>query len=133
MSADRFPENRLITGMPRSSTTWRPGCASPNPGGRPKALHSVQELAQQYTEQAIETLAEIMNNEDAPASARLSAAEALLNRGWGRPVQPTAQAETGTFEDWLDSLDDHAKELIDRELNAGAAGPDIDDDPAGSA
>ena len=130
MNADRFPENRLITGMPRSSTTWRPGCASPNPGGRPKALHSLQELGRQYTEQAIETLADIMNNGDAPASARLAAAEALLNRGWGKPIQATAQAETGTFEDWLDSLDDDTKQLIADDLNRG---PDIDDDPAGSA
>src|SRR5215813_13923520 len=101
MSADRFPENRLITGMPRSSTTWRAGCASPNPGGRPKALHSVQELARQYTEEAINTLAEIMNNDDAAAPARIAAAEALLNRGWGKPIQPTTQADGTSFEEWL--------------------------------
>jgi len=93
----------------------------------------VQDLARQHTEQAINTLAEIMNNEDVAPPARIAAAEALLNRGWGKPIQATAQAETSTFEDWLDSLDDHAKELIDREPNAGPAGPDIDDDPAGSA
>jgi len=90
----------------------------------------VQELARQYTEQAIETLAEIMNNHDAAAPARIAAAEALLNRGWGKPIQPTAQAETGTFEDWLDSLDDDTKQLIADDLNRG---PDIDDHPAGSA
>ena len=119
--------------MPRSSTTWRPGCASPNPGGRPKALHSVQDLARQHTEQAINTLAEIMNNEDVAPPARIAAAEALLNRGWGKPIQATTQAETATFEDWLDSLDDHTKDLIDRELNAGPARAGIEDDPAGSA
>jgi len=96
---------------------------------RPKALHSVQELAQQYTEQAIETLAEIMRDKDAPATARLAAAEALLNRGWGKPIQPSAQSESGTFEDWLDSLDDHTKQLIADDLNRR---PDIDDDPAGA-
>jgi hypothetical protein len=35
---------------------------------------------------------------------RVSAAEALLSRGWGRPIQPTVQAPGGnkTFEQWLD-------------------------------
>jgi hypothetical protein len=31
-----------------------------------------------------------MNEERAPAAARVSAAEALLNRGWGRPAQMIA-------------------------------------------
>ena len=44
----------------------------------------MQELARQHTEAAIDTLAEIMQDEKAPHSARLSAAEALLSRGWGR-------------------------------------------------
>jgi hypothetical protein len=32
----------------------------------------------------------IMTEQQAPASARVAAAEALLNRGWGRPTQPVA-------------------------------------------
>jgi hypothetical protein len=63
--------------------TWQKGMPSPHPGGRPRALHDVQELARQHTEAAIDTLAEIMHDEKAPHSARLSAAEALLARGWG--------------------------------------------------
>jgi hypothetical protein len=91
--------------MANSSTTWQKRCASPNPGGRPKALHNLQELARQHTEAAIKTLAEIMNDEKAPHSARISAADALLSRGWGRPILPTVQTSTGrTFEEWLDLL-----------------------------
>jgi hypothetical protein len=74
------------------STTWQKGMSSPNPGGRPKALHDVQELARQHTEAAINALAKIMNDDEARHSARISAAEALLSRGWGRPIQPTVQA-----------------------------------------
>ena len=37
------------------------------------------------TEHSIKVLAEIMSNEDAPAMARLKAAEILLDWGWGRP------------------------------------------------
>jgi hypothetical protein len=91
--------------MATSSTTWQKGCQSPNPGGRPKALHDLQELAREHTEAAIKTLADIMNDVKAPHSARLSAAEALLSRGWGRPILPTVQTSTEkSFEEWLDQL-----------------------------
>jgi hypothetical protein len=94
------------------STTWQKGIPSPNPGGRPKALHDLQELARQHTEAAIGTLAEIMNDEKAPHNARISAAEGLLSRGWGRPVQPMVNTQTSrTHEEWLDRLDAAAREL----------------------
>ena len=60
---------------------------SGNPGGRPKEIADVRELARQLTPQAIATLETIMNEQRAPASARVAAAEALLNRAWGRPAQ----------------------------------------------
>jgi hypothetical protein len=50
----------------RSSTTWQKSIPSPNPGGRPKALLDLQELARQHTEDAVNTLAAIMNDEKAP-------------------------------------------------------------------
>lgn len=59
---------------------------SGNPGGRPREVGEVRDLARRYTPQAIEALQSIMNEQQAPASARVAAAEALLNRGWGRPT-----------------------------------------------
>ena len=50
--------------MARSSTTWQKGIASPNPGGRPKFMHDLQELARQHTSEAIETLVKIMRNDN---------------------------------------------------------------------
>ena len=44
----------------------------------------IQSLARVHSAAAIAVLAEIMNNTDAPAGARLSAAKALLDRGWGK-------------------------------------------------
>ena len=44
----------------------------------------IQSLARAHSADAIAVLAEIMNNTDAPAGARLSAAKALLDRGWGK-------------------------------------------------
>jgi len=49
----------------------------------------VRELARQHTKAAVETLVEIMQTGDKDA-ARVAAAEALLNRGWGRPEQAVA-------------------------------------------
>ena len=65
---------------------WQPG-HSPNPSGRPKALIEVIELARKHTPEAIAALASIMNNKEAMDSARVKAAEVLLDRGWGKAPQ----------------------------------------------
>lgn len=66
---------------------WVKG-VSGNPGGRPKGIWDVRALAQQHCKRAIEVLAEIMRNPKNAPSARQAAANALLERGYGRPVQP---------------------------------------------
>jgi hypothetical protein len=66
-------------------TPWPKG-KSGNPGGRPKAVAAVRELARQWTEVAIRTLADVCQHGEKEA-ARVAAAEALLNRAWGRPEQ----------------------------------------------
>src|SRR5437016_1711853 len=73
---------------------FRPG-QSGNPGGRPKEIAHVKELAREYTEKAVMTLAEIMGNTQEPASARARAAEVLLNRAWGTP-ESTANVNLST-------------------------------------
>jgi hypothetical protein len=72
----------------RTSTSWKPG-RSANPGGRPKNVVNVQELARSYTEAAIETLAKAL----ADPKLRVQAAVAILDRGWGRPTQVVAGDE----------------------------------------
>ena len=54
--------------MARSSTTFKPG-VSGNPGGRPKVLSEVRDLAREHTVAAIDTLVSIMCNEKSPAAA----------------------------------------------------------------
>ena len=56
-----------------------------NPGGRPKTVGLVRELAGKYTEEAIATLAEVCGNSTFPPAARVAAANALLDRAHGRP------------------------------------------------
>jgi hypothetical protein len=52
---------------------------SGNPGGRPKVVAEVRELARQHTSKAVETLVSIMSNHKAAPAARVSAANALLD------------------------------------------------------
>ena len=56
---------------------------SGNPGGRPKDEHRVAELARFYTLEAIKTLVELMRA-GKDERIRGTAAQALLDRGWGR-------------------------------------------------
>lgn len=63
-----------------------------NPGGRPKALAEVVELARKHTPQAIAALVGIMNTPvdgttGMSDSARVAAANAILDRAWGKAPQ----------------------------------------------
>jgi len=60
-----------------------------------KAAASVRTLARRHSKAAVKTLAAIMNDEEGPATARVSAAQALLDRGWGKAAQPLASEEGG--------------------------------------
>ena len=63
--------------------------ASGNPGGRPAALAEVKQLARQHTALAIQKLAHIAEHGHSEM-AQIAAANALLDRGWGRPTQPVS-------------------------------------------
>lgn len=66
------------------STAFKKG-QSGNPGGRPKVAGHVKELARQYTAEAVEALVATLREEK--GSARVAAAQALLDRGYGKPTQ----------------------------------------------
>lgn len=61
---------------------FKPG-QSGNPGGRPKVLGRVRELAQASTEIAVKTLIEALQDPD--GRVRVAAANSLLDRGHGKP------------------------------------------------
>lgn len=87
---------------------------SGNPGGRPKVVGEVQTLARQSTAEAVETLRDIMRDKKAPPAARVTAANSILDRGYGRPSQTINSG----------GRDTPLEQLSDAELNAIAAGPD---------
>jgi len=57
---------------------------SGNPGGRPKVVAEVRDLAREHTTEAIKTLLSIMNDDDKPPAARVAAAVHILDRAYGK-------------------------------------------------
>lgn len=58
---------------------------SGNPGGRPKADVQIKQLARAHTSTAINTLVKALKAKG--ERTRVAAAEALLDRGWGKATQ----------------------------------------------
>jgi len=67
----------------------------------PKSLTEIRSLARSHTRSALNILVQVMRNKDATPAARVSAANAILDRGWGKAIQAI---ENG----------DHPLELIHR-------------------
>src|ERR1051325_2890838 len=66
--------------------------------GKAKALLEIRSLARSHTRTAIRVLVGIMCSEDATPAARVSAANAILDRGWGKATQPLANSDDGAIE-----------------------------------
>ena len=75
---------------------------SGNAGGRPKDEHKVAELARSYTAEAIDTLVDLMRN-GKDERVRGTAAQALLDRGWGKPRVEIASIDTN--KGYLEALE----------------------------
>jgi hypothetical protein len=72
----------------------------PKSGGRQKgtlnrSTADIKALAQVYGSDAVETLAEIMKDEGQPPAARVAAAKELIDRGYGKAMQPTELSGAG--------------------------------------
>ncbi len=83
--------------LPRGAP-FRKG-VSGNPGGRPALppeIKHVRELAREYTQAAVDALVGVLSsNSD---SARVAAASALIDRGWGKAEQPLTGKDGGPIE-----------------------------------
>lgn len=70
---------------------------SGNPGGRPKVLETVRDLARQHGPAAFERVVSLMASDDERVA--FAAAQEILNRAYGKPTQTvdmTATVETRT-------------------------------------
>jgi hypothetical protein len=70
-------------------------------GGKPsvaKPLVEIRSLARGHTRTAIRVLVGIMRCKDATPAARVSAANAILDRGWGKATQPLENSGDGALE-----------------------------------
>ena len=69
--------------------------------GRTRGVVTVTVLARTYTDRAIDLLGKVMDDERAPQAARVTAAQALLDRGWGKaPIQIDLNVRA-KFDDFL--------------------------------
>ena len=78
--------------MPRGGR--REGAGRPV-GSRSRANVDLREAAQTFTRSAVATLATIMRDKEQPAAARVSAANAILDRAHGKPKQAMEHSGPG--------------------------------------
>ena len=89
------------------SGQFAPG-QSGNPGGRPKDEHRVGELARSYTLGAIETLVDLMRH-GKDERVRGTAAQAILDRGWGRAKVEAVSSGEGGYLELLRAVNERSK------------------------
>jgi hypothetical protein len=63
-----------------------------------KTVTEIRSLARSHTRTAINVLVGVMRNKDSTAAARVSAANAILDRGWGKATQPLESGDGGALE-----------------------------------
>lgn len=76
--------------MAKSKTTFKKG-QSGNPGGRSPRVgpngETLTQLARAHTADALQVLVDVATDKMADANHRVSAAVAILDRGWGKPKE----------------------------------------------
>jgi len=114
---------------PRPGSPRAPGSGR-KPGTPNKATKDLAEAAREYTHEALKVMVAIMRDESAPEAARISAAEAVLCRGYGKPKQSVELAgdqskpirmiadKPVTIEDWKAA---YGRADIDLGATGGAA------------
>ena len=75
-----------------------------------KATADIRSLARAQTDLSIRTLTGICGSKAAPAAARVSAASALLDRGWGKPPQAHTGEDGGDISVTIRQIVEGVKE-----------------------
>ena len=82
---------------------------SGNAGGRPKDEYKVAELARSYTKEAVDTLVALMRTAK-DERVRGSAAQALLDRGWGNPKVEVVTEERQDYIAALEAVNERLRQ-----------------------
>ena len=96
-----------------SSGRFRAG-HSGNAGGRPRDEYKVAELARSYTNEAIDTLVGLMRQAKGNR-VRGTAAQALLERGWGKPRVEVATTHKSDSQSFIEALQEVAQRVKGQE------------------
>jgi hypothetical protein len=64
----------------------------------PRAVTEIRSLARSHTRTALNVLVGVMRSKDATATAKVSAANAILDRGWGKAAQAIENGGDGPLE-----------------------------------
>jgi hypothetical protein len=63
-----------------------------------KAVTEIRSLARSHTRTALRVLVGVMRSNDATPAARVAAANAILDRGWGKASQAIENGNDGAFQ-----------------------------------
>jgi hypothetical protein len=64
----------------------------------PKTITEIRSLARSHTRTALNVLVGVMRSKEATATAKVSAANAILDRGWGKAAQAIENGGDGPLE-----------------------------------
>lgn len=91
------PRAHLPTAVREPNGRFRRGAPSPNPSGRARVAPEVKEAARSHTADMLAVLVEVALDGAAPPAARVAAANAVLDRGHGKPVA-SLEAKVATVD-----------------------------------
>lgn len=100
------------------STAWKPG-QSGNPKGRAPPAVDIGELARKHGPRCIDVVARLLVDKD--RKLRLAAAVALLDRGFGRPLQSMAVSGSTAIELHL-----VAARMVSGQILEGSIAPEVE-------
>jgi hypothetical protein len=84
---------------------------SGNPGGKPKELKDIQLEARKMSLEVLKTLETVCKSAKSPAAARVAAANAILDRAFGKPPQ-FFTGDADQFRDLVEMSDEELLEIV---------------------
>ena len=102
----------MAESSPKSSEKKRRGPGRPfkpgqsgNPGGRPKMSEDVREMLKAATPKAVKLLVSVMDDDGQKAALRMDAAKTIIERVYGKPLQPIDSTISGGLDVGLSDAD----------------------------